>query len=181
MAVSVRRPFSIPCSAGSGILYANDKLAEVSCLLMKAKGRGKPGQRRVTRTLLLAVGLLALFLGVLGIFLPLLPTTPFLLLSAWSFARSSERCHAWLLDNPHLGPPIRQWQRDRSMDRRVRNRALLLIVVSFSATLLLLPLHDHLRWALVLLAVCLGYFLWRVPVTDPVEARDLDPLANERE
>jgi uncharacterized membrane protein YbaN (DUF454 family) len=57
-----------------------------------------------------AVGFTALALAIVGAVLPLVPTTPFLLLAAWAFARSSERFHRWLLEHPRFGRPIADWQ-----------------------------------------------------------------------
>lgn len=67
--------------------------------------------------LFIAVGVLSLIVGIVGIAVPLLPTTPFLLLSAFCFARSSEKFHSWLIHHPKLGPPIRDWQ-ERGVIRR---------------------------------------------------------------
>lgn len=63
------------------------------------------------RWALLALGWTMVAIGVIGIFLPLLPTTPFLLVAAWAFAKSSDRFRHWLLTHPVLGPPVRDWQR----------------------------------------------------------------------
>ncbi|MHB1060022.1 MAG: YbaN family protein [Rhodanobacter sp.] len=65
------------------------------------------------RWALWALGLFALSLGTLGIFLPLLPTTVFLLIALWAFSRSSPRFHRWLYDHPRLGPPLRAWHQHR--------------------------------------------------------------------
>jgi uncharacterized membrane protein YbaN (DUF454 family) len=59
------------------------------------------------------LGFLFLALGAAGLLLPLLPTTPFLLLAAWFFARSSQRWHRWLLDSDLFGPMIRNWESQR--------------------------------------------------------------------
>ncbi|MEM0986282.1 MAG: YbaN family protein [Pseudomonadota bacterium] len=62
-------------------------------------------------------GLLCVGLGVIGAVLPLIPTTPFLLLAAFAFARSSSRLHRWLLGHKRFGPLIRNWQRHGAIDR----------------------------------------------------------------
>lgn len=66
----------------------------------------------------------ALVLAIVGIVLPLLPTTPFLLLAAFAFARSSPRLEAWLLHHPRLGPPIRNWQEQGAIGRKTKRVAL---------------------------------------------------------
>ena len=83
----------------------------------------------VSRAFWIALGSLSLGLGVLGAVLPLLPTTPFLLLTAFCFARSSDRLHGWLVEHPHFGPPIEHWREHRAIGRRVRVIATVFIVV----------------------------------------------------
>jgi len=70
----------------------------------------------VKKIFYLSAGLVSLGLGVLGIFLPMLPTTPFLLFAAICFGNSSSHFHGWLLGHPVLGPPIRDW-RERGVIR----------------------------------------------------------------
>ncbi len=72
----------------------------------------------VKKALWLTLGLLSTLLGIIGIALPLLPTTPFLLLAALCFAQSSERMHSWLMEHPTFGPIILNWQEHGAIDRR---------------------------------------------------------------
>ena len=67
---------------------------------------------------LLGFGFLGL--GIAGVFLPLLPTTPFVLLAAACFAQSSERMHRWILANPTFGPMVRDWEEKRCVTCRVK-------------------------------------------------------------
>jgi len=76
------------------------------------------------------VGVLSVVIGAIGIPLPLLPTTPFLLLAAFAFARSSERMHQWLLNHKTFGPFIENWQKHGSIDPRSKRIALLVIVLT---------------------------------------------------
>jgi uncharacterized membrane protein YbaN (DUF454 family) len=64
-----------------------------------------------------ALGLGAAALAVAGVALPILPTTPFILVSAWAFARSSPRLEAWLRAHPRLGPPLRNWEQRQAIPR----------------------------------------------------------------
>jgi uncharacterized membrane protein YbaN (DUF454 family) len=79
-------------------------------------------------------GFLFLALAIIGVFLPLLPTTPFLLVAAACFARSSEKWHAWLLGNATFGPLIRNWETNRCISRKVKTIAIvsMLVVGGFS-------------------------------------------------
>ena len=121
------------------------------------------GSRRpaLTRALLIGSGWVAIGLAILGVALPLVPTTPFVLLAAACFARSSPRLHRRLLES-RLGPLLIQWRERRSVPRSAKRRAYALVVVSFTASILLVD-----RLALRLVLACLGcallVVLWRLP------------------
>ncbi|WP_026177407.1 YbaN family protein [Thiobacillus denitrificans] len=84
------------------------------------------------RLVFAALGTLFLGLGVAGLFLPVLPTTPFLLLAAACYARSSRRIFDWLLSHAHFGPLIREWREHRAIPYRAKRIALILIALSFA-------------------------------------------------
>jgi uncharacterized membrane protein YbaN (DUF454 family) len=90
----------------------------------------------VIRIVLVVVGLVSLALGAIGIFLPLLPTVPFLLLSAICFANASERLHGWLLSHRVFGPPIQNWNERGAISRRAKWIASISIVASFALAIL---------------------------------------------
>jgi uncharacterized membrane protein YbaN (DUF454 family) len=81
------------------------------------------------------LGFLFLALGLLGIPLPVLPSTPFILLSAWFFARSSEKWHQWLLRSQLFGPMIRDWEDKRCISRRTKIVAVGMMLVAGTASI----------------------------------------------
>ena len=97
------------------------------------------------RTLWLALGLTFLALGLAGIVLPVVPTTPFLLLAAGCFAKSSPRLHGWLLAHPTLGPPIRRWEEHGAIAPGAKRLA-----VGSMAAVFALSLWLGLRWEVLL-------------------------------
>ena len=121
----------------------------------------------VLRVMLLVVGTVALGLGVIGIFLPVLPTTPFLLVAAACYARASTRLYEWLLGQPSLGPIISEWRRSRALPAGVKTRALVVVVITFALSIALVD-ATALRVVLVLTAIVLVTFHYRLPVARPV-------------
>ena len=104
------------------------------------------------RPVFFLLGWLALGLGLLGIPLPGLPTTPFLLLAAFFFSRSSTRVHDWLTGHALFGPPIRDWAERGAISRRAKALALLAMGAVFALSLTLgLP-----GWALAAQALSLA-------------------------
>lgn len=126
----------------------------------------KQGRREAGRWrwLWAVAGICSTALGVAGIFLPLLPTVPLLLLAAACFARGSERLHRWLLDHRHLGPMIRGYLDGQGIPLRAKISAIALLWVSISASVLFLV---PLRWVQVLLlgiGLAVTFYLLRFPL-----------------
>lgn len=93
----------------------------------------------VRKPLWIIAGSLFLGLGVLGIFVPGLPTTPFLLLAAGCYLRGSDRLYQRLINHPRLGRYIQEWQETKGLSRKVKMRSLLLmwVMILLSVTLLI--------------------------------------------
>lgn len=94
----------------------------------------QPHHSRIVRALLWLAGSVSLVLGLIGVVVPGLPTTPFILLAAACYAKASPRLHAWLLNHRLTGPLLRDWERHRSLTRRTKTIAVvsMLVMVSFS-------------------------------------------------
>lgn len=121
------------------------------------------------RAVLLVIGTISLALGVVGIVLPLLPTTPFLLVTAACYARASTRLYGWLLGQRLLGPIIAEWRRSRSLPPGVKTRALLAVVVTFALSIILVDVLV-VRLILVVAGIMLAAFLTRMPTAQPAPA-----------
>ncbi len=94
----------------------------------------RPHHSRIVRALLWLAGSVSLVLGLIGVVVPGLPTTPFILLAAACYAKASPRLHAWLLNHRLTGPLLRDWEKHRSLTRRTKTIAVvsMLVMVSFS-------------------------------------------------
>jgi uncharacterized membrane protein YbaN (DUF454 family) len=85
---------------------------------------------KIFRYFLLTVGFISLGLGFAGLFLPLLPTTPFILLSGWCFAKGSPKWNLWIHQHQEFGPLIENWNRDRSISKKHKFVASLTLTAS---------------------------------------------------
>ena len=114
---------------------------------------------KMRKGLFTIIGVLFTALGVVGAFLPVLPTVPFLLVAAWAFANSSERLHRWLLEHARLGPPLKAWQEQRAIPARGK----LLAVGSMGITSIWLLAFAPLAWWVVALSLAIiAYGAWFV-------------------
>ena len=118
------------------------------------------------RAAFVALGTLFVGLGVLGIFLPLLPTTPFLLLAAACYARASTRFYNWLLNNPTFGPLILEWRRYRSIPYRVKVLAIVLMSLTLASSIIFFVPNAYAQMALAGFGVLLAAYLYRIPSRD---------------
>jgi uncharacterized membrane protein YbaN (DUF454 family) len=123
-----------------------------------------PAARGVRRALYVALGLFFVGLAVLGAVLPVLPTTPFLLLASYFFVRSSDRLHHWLLRSRLFGPLLRDWQKHRAVRPRVKAVALALLACAVLASAVFGRLPWHLVVMLLALASVGAAVVLRLPV-----------------
>jgi uncharacterized protein len=116
----------------------------------------------IKRILLIIAGVLSLVLGVIGAFVPLLPTVPLVLLAAYCFGRSSERLHQWLLHHRYFGPIIDSFQAGKGIPKRVKYRTIAIIWLSMGFSCWMVAK----LWLCVML-VCIGLavsiYLLRLP------------------
>ncbi len=112
------------------------------------------GCSRLVRWMLFGAGWLSLALAIVGILVPLLPTTPFLLLSAFCFFRSSKRIYRWLMAQPVLGPAIRCYRRYRAISLGTKIGSLILLWTSIGFAMIVVVSRWFVR--LFLLAIAIG-------------------------
>ena len=128
--------------------------------------RGTP-IRRGRRRLFAALGCVCVGLGAIGVVLPLLPTTPFMLLAAVCFARGSDRLHAWLLGTRLFGPTIRSWYETRTIPLPAKLSAITLVVVLLGTTIVFLVPSAIGRMALAAIGIGVILYVVRIPTRVP--------------
>ncbi len=112
--------------------------------------------------LLVLLGWLFVVLGAIGILLPLLPTTPFLIVALALFSKSSPRFHRMLLSNAWSGPVLKQWEDNKTVSRKTKYRAVFLIILVFAVSVAVLDNKIELQLLLIGIAILLLFFIWRI-------------------
>jgi len=121
------------------------------------------------RYLLITLGWLFVILGAIGAVLPLLPTTPFLILALACFAESSPRFHKMLLDNKWFGPPLAQWEQSKTIRRKIKHKVMVLIIATFGISIWVLSGRIELQLMLVSFCLILLTFVWRLKESEASE------------
>jgi len=112
---------------------------------------------------LIAAGWLCVALGVIGAFLPIMPTTPFLILAAFFFSKGSTRLHHWLVTRPYVGPDILEWERHGVIRRRAKLWATAAILVLFANTLIFVPVAGWIKVIVSATGLAVLAFIWTRP------------------
>ncbi len=113
------------------------------------------------RVLWLLAGLASLAAGIVGIFLPLLPTTPFVLLAAFCFSRGSTRCEHWLLNHRLFGPMVRDWRERHAIPLRAKQLAWGMMAIGSAWAAWVLP--GHVAWLPALCCAAVAFWMYRLP------------------
>ena len=111
------------------------------------------------RHLLIFIAFISLALATIGIFLPVLPTTPFLLLAAWLFARSSPRLHTWLLNHKTLGPYIKAFQEEKVLPLHVKIVSITTLWITLLISIFLLKEKCHLQALLIIIGIAVTWHI----------------------
>lgn len=116
----------------------------------------------IKRALLIVAGTLSLLSGIVGLFLPIIPTVPFVILAAFCFADSSERLHSWLLGNRHFGSIIRNFELGRGIPRQIKFRAIALLWLSMGISSWIIG-KPLLYLMLPAIGIGVSLYLYRMP------------------
>lgn len=118
---------------------------------------------RTLRIVFAALGTLCVSIGVIGVVVPVLPTTPFMLLAAACYARASARFYNWLLNTRAFGPLIVEWRRYRSIPFKTKITAIVLMSLTLATSIVFFVRNFYLQCALAALGVGLAIWLYRIP------------------
>ena len=122
----------------------------------------RAGVRPVRRAALLICGTLSLALGVIGIFVPLLPTTCFLLVAAWCYARSSQRLYDRLMRARWIGSYLRRYRDERAIPIHVKIASLVMMWITIGYSVVAFP-NTAVRVALLVTAIAVTWHLYQLP------------------
>lgn len=121
----------------------------------------------VSQKIYYAIGVLSLIMGFIGVFLPIWPTTPFIIVAAWAFQKGSPRIHSWLVNHPVVGPPLVSWQSHGVISKKAKIASTVMLTISFSWVLYSRPIAFTLKVFMALFAFGVCVFIITRPSKIP--------------
>src|SRR5690554_4202265 len=124
-------------------------------------------QKKFKHYFIFCCGWLCVLLGIIGALLPVMPTTPFMILAVACFAETSPRFHKMLLNNRWIGAPLKQWDQTKTVRRRTKIQAVVMLIIAFSFSIIMLWGRVGLQMILLGLAVIMIGFVLRLKEAEP--------------
>lgn len=131
---------------------------------------------KIRKSLYITAGCLAVVLAIIGIVLPLLPTTPFAIVAAFCFSKSSPRFHQMLLNNKYLGPTLRLWEEQGSISVKAKITSTVMMYALVSYPLIFMIENNATKIAVLLCMICVSIYIWTRP--NPKPEQDIDSSEN---
>lgn len=128
-------------------------------------------RKQIKKYTLILFGLLSIAFAIIGVVLPILPTTPFLILALACFANSSPRFHSMLLNNRWFGAALQQWEENRTITRASKLKAIILVILTFSLSIGILHGKLQLQTGLFIIGSILLVYMWRLKETKTVPVK----------
>lgn len=124
-------------------------------------------QKKLKHYFIFSCGWLFVLLGLIGALLPVMPTTPFMILAVACFAETSPRFHRMLLNNRWIGAPLKQWDQTKTVRRRTKVQAVTMLVIAFSVSITMLWGKTNLQVMLLGLAAIMIGCVLRLKEAEP--------------
>lgn len=115
--------------------------------------------KKITKPILYVLAWVSFALGFIGAFLPVLPTTPFMILAAYLFSKSSPRMHSWLTSLPYFGDAILEWENNRVIRPKAKVMAIVVLWIVMGASIIFAPVHYGLKIMLAVIGISVSIFI----------------------
>ncbi len=113
----------------------------------------------IKKNALIILGFISLLLGIIGAFLPVLPTTPFAILAAYLFSKSSPKLHRWILGLKYIGPLVADWESNKVIRPKAKIMCTLLITLVIGSSIIFGGMHWGLKVMLAVIGLCVLSFV----------------------
>lgn len=115
------------------------------------------------------VGSISLIIGIIGLFLPVVPTTPLILLSAWCFFRSSSRFYEWVTSNERFGPTIKNYQEGRGITKATKIKAIIMMWLTISLSAYFYIRNYYIITLLYIISASVTIYLYKLPTINKIK------------